>query len=95
MGNAVYFIWDPAKASSNFHKHGVAFEMASTAFDDPLSLTVADPKHSVGEERSVLVGVTLDGKLVVVVHVDNGDTVRIISARLATRWERKVYEEST
>jgi len=87
------FEWDPAKAKANQRKHGVSFSEAATAFGDPLSLTIPDPEHSVGEARFVFVGLTFQGRLVVVAHVERGDTIRLISARLATRVERRAYEE--
>lgn len=87
------FEWDPAKAASNERKHGVAFQEAATAFGDPLSLTVSDPDHSVGEARFVLVGVTHRGRLVVVAHVEAEDKIRIISARPASKAERRSYEQ--
>jgi uncharacterized DUF497 family protein len=71
---------------------GPAFEEAATAFGDPLSATVDDPLHSVGEQRSVLVGMTFSGSLVVVVHAERDDNIRLITARLATRRERHDYE---
>ena len=86
------FEWDPAKAQRNLAQHGVSFNDAATALGDPLSITVDDPDHSLGEHRFVLVGQTYDGRLVVVVHTDRDETVRLISARLATRQERKQYE---
>jgi hypothetical protein len=73
--------------------HGVSFDEASTAFADPLSITIPDPDHSVGEERAVLIGNTHRGRTVVVVHTERGDTVRLISARPASRRERRQYEE--
>lgn len=87
------FSWDPNKAASNLEKHGVSFEEASTAFGDPLSITVNDPDHSEDEPRFVLVGLTFTGKLAVVVHVELEDSIRIISAREATRRERHEYEQ--
>ena len=90
----VRFVWDAAKASANRRKHGIDFVEATTAFDDPLSITVPDPVHSVGEERLLLVGGTALGRLVVVAHTDEGAQIRIISARAATRRERKTYEEA-
>jgi uncharacterized DUF497 family protein len=87
------FDWDPDKASSNEQKHGVSFSEAATAFGDPLSITVPDPDRSEGEARFVLVGLTYLGRLVVVAHVEVDDSIRIISARSATRAERKIYEE--
>ncbi|NNE47442.1 MAG: BrnT family toxin [Rhodothermales bacterium] len=88
----LHFEWDPAKAESNLKKHGVDFGEAATAFGDPLSLTVPDPDHSVGEERFILIGVSYRNRLVVVAHAEDGDTIRIISARSATTAERKAYE---
>jgi uncharacterized protein len=85
--------WDPEKAERNLAKHGVSFEDASTAFTDPLSITMPDPDHSEGEVRLLLLGQTDVGRLVVVVHVERGETLRIISARVATRHERRTYEE--
>jgi uncharacterized protein len=87
------FEWDPDKARRNAAKHGISFDEASTAFGDPLSLTIDDPDHSQGEERLLLLGETHSGKLVVVAHLDDDETVRIISARIAERHERRIYEE--
>jgi uncharacterized DUF497 family protein len=89
------FEWDAKKATANAEKHGVTFEEAATAFGDPLSITIDDPDHSEEEERFVLVGMTHRARIVVVVHTDQGgDAVRLISARLATRRERKDYEQT-
>jgi uncharacterized protein len=85
--------WDGKKAWENFNKHGVAFTEAATVFGDPLSLTIADPLHSTDEERFVTIGQSTEGRLLVVVHTERGDTIRIISARVATRRERRSYEE--
>ena len=87
------FEWHSPKARSNFAKHGVGFEEASTVFGDPLSLTIPDPEHSRMEERFVTMGTAFTGKLLVVVHTDRGDNIRIISARRASRRERKGYEK--
>lgn len=87
------FEWDSDKARRNLQKHRVSFDEAATAFGDPLSVTIDDPDHSVGEQRLLLLGQTLLGKLVVVAHLDDGETIRIISARLAERHERRQYEE--
>ena len=87
------FEWDLRKARLNLTKHGVAFEEASTVFGDPLSLTIPDPEHSQRENRYITMGKTFNGKLLVVVHTDRGDNIRIISARRVSRRERKVYEE--
>ena len=87
------FEWDKRKATGNVRKHGVSFEEAATVFGDDLSITIPDPGHSVGEQRYLTVGFSEDGRLVVVAHADRGDTIRIISARKATRREKKQYEE--
>jgi uncharacterized DUF497 family protein len=88
------FAWDLRKARSNLAKHGVAFEEASTIFGDSLSLTIPDPEHSHMERRHITMGTTFNGKLLVVVHTDRGDNICIISARRASRRERKFYEET-
>ena len=87
------FEWDARKARSNVAKHGVSFEEASTVFGDPLSLTIPDPEHSKTEDRFVTMASAFTGKLLVVVHTDRGDNIRIISARRASRRERKSYEK--
>jgi uncharacterized DUF497 family protein len=89
------FDWDPAKDEANTRKHGVTFEEASTAFGDPLSVTVPDPEHSEREVRFLLLGRSSAGRLIVVAHAERGGHVRIISARPAIRRERRDYEEST
>lgn len=88
----VDFEWDASKADSNQKKHGVSFEEASTAFGDPLSLTIPDPDHSHEEDRFVLMGETYRRRLIVVVFTERGDRLRLISARLATRREKRIYE---
>jgi len=87
------FEWDPEKASDNLSKHGVSFEEAATVFRDPFSATGPDPDHSVGEERFVTFGVSTNGRLLVVGHIEHGDIIRIITARPAIPDERKLYEE--
>jgi uncharacterized DUF497 family protein len=88
------FEWDPKKARLNIKTHDVSFDEASTAFRDPLSRTIDDPLHSEDEERFVLIGRSIQGRLLVIVHTDRGERIRIISARLATRKERLRYEEN-
>lgn len=88
----MHFEWDSKKAKSNVAKHGVSFKEASTAFGDPLSVTIFDPDHSEDEQRFILLGRTYANRLVVVVHTERGHAVRIISARLATKRERRDYE---
>ena len=87
------FVWDRDKAAANLRKHGVDFEEAATAFGDPLSITIPDPDHSIGEERWLLVGQSGAGRLLVVAHTERGDEIRLVTARLATRGERDNYEE--
>lgn len=86
------FEWDEAKATLNLRKHGVAFVEASTIFIDPLAVTASDLLHSEGEVRFMLLGLSTQGRLLVVSHVDRGERIRIISARDATRQERREYE---
>jgi uncharacterized DUF497 family protein len=85
--------WDPRKAKSNLRKHGVAFEEAATALSDPMATTGADPDHSITEYRYVTFGVSVRGRLLVVSHTEEGETIRIISARKASKGEREIYEE--
>lgn len=89
------FEWDSDKAAANEAKHGVGFEEASTVFSDPLSLSVAAPRHSHGEARFAILGQSARGRLLVVVHTDRGLRTRLISARPATRRERDTYEHGT
>jgi len=85
--------WDPKKARSNLRKHEVSFEEAATALSDPMAATGDDPDHSVGEFRYVTFGMSERGRLLVVAHTERDQTIRIISARLASKGERKIYEE--
>lgn len=90
---ALQFEWDSKKAQSNKRKHGITFEEASTIFDDALSITIHDPTPSIGEDRFITVGTSVNSKLIVVVHADRDDIIRVISARKATRNERRQYEQ--
>ncbi|HEY3856576.1 MAG TPA: BrnT family toxin [Verrucomicrobiae bacterium] len=89
------FEWDPIKAKTNLAKHSIAFEEATTTFGDSLSLTIPDPDHSQVEDRWIVIGQSHREKLLVVVYTERGDNIRIISARPASRRERKQYEEIT
>jgi uncharacterized DUF497 family protein len=89
----VQFEWDPHKANRNLQVHGVSFEDAASVFGDPLAGTIPDPEHSTEEPRFITIGVTPAQRLIVVVHTDRGDRIRIISARPGTRAETKKYEE--
>lgn len=91
--NGVRFEWDPAKAAANKQKHGISFEEALTCFSDPLALLLEDRRHA---ERLVLIGVSARSRVIFTVYAElDADGVRIISARRATREERRTYEEGT
>jgi uncharacterized DUF497 family protein len=87
------FEWDPDKANRNLAKHGISFPEAATIFADPLAITFFDPDHSEEEDRFLTFGLSSDGRVLVVSHTDRDERIRIISARKATRKERKSYEE--
>jgi uncharacterized DUF497 family protein len=90
----MHFEWDPNKAAANLLKHGVSFEEAESALVDPLAQTGHDPDHSLSEPRYVTFGVSSSGRMLAVAHTERGDTVRIISARRATKAERRDYEQA-
>jgi uncharacterized DUF497 family protein len=85
--------WDGRKATRNQQKHGVSFEEAATVFTNPLALIFDDEWHSETEEREIIIGHSIDGRLLVVSFTARNDTIRIISARSATTKEQKDYEE--
>jgi uncharacterized protein len=87
------FEWDPVKAASNLRKHGVSFDEAGSAFLDQLAVSGPDPDHSIGERRYITFGISSLGRLLAVSHTHRPSMIRIISARRATRAERKIYEE--
>jgi uncharacterized DUF497 family protein len=89
----VRFEWDRAKGEANLRKHGVSFEEAAGVFFDPLSVTIPDPDHSVGEGRFLTLGVSTVGRVLVVSHTERSNTLRIISARLASASERRRHEK--
>ena len=89
---AYTFEWHAAKAAANVRKHGVAFDDASTVFADPLALLMPDPDHSEGEERYVLLGMSSRPRLLVVAFSERPPRTRVISARRASRFERRRYE---
>lgn len=89
------FEWNSDKATLNFDKHGVSFQEAATVFSDPLSVTFPDPDHSIGESRYIIIGTSRFKKLLVVAHTERGERVRIISARTASRQEKRFYEEGS
>ena len=88
------FEWNNQKALSNEQKHGISFDEASTVFGDPLSLTLHDPLHSENEDRFVVIGTSHKNRVLIVVHTERGDDIRIISARKATKNERLQYESN-
>ena len=85
--------WDPAKAAANLGKHRVSFEEAASVFLDPEALTFSDPDHSDEEEREITIGTSSRRRMLFVAHSERDDRIRIISARRATRRERRQYEE--
>jgi uncharacterized DUF497 family protein len=99
MSHVFDFEWDARKALSNIKKHGVSFEQAAQVFLDPLSITLFDEAHSMNEERWLTLGQNTNGDLLVVAHTylhaeSNRSLVRIISARLATKQERRIYSDN-
>ena len=91
---ALEFEWDPVKAELNLKEHGVSFDEATTIFRDTLSITISDPDHSDYEDRFIDIGMSHRMHLLVVSYTERKDNIRIISARRATRAERKNYEET-
>jgi len=87
------FEWDTKKAESNERKHGVSFQEAATIFGDTLAITFADPDHSMDEPRYITFGLSRQKQLLVVSHTGREERTRIISARLMSRKERRIYEE--
>lgn len=87
------FEWDEEKSKSNYKKHKVSFEEAKAVFYDPLSITIADPKHSIGEDRYIDIGHSSMERILVVVYTERRSNIRIISYREATKLERRIYEE--
>ena len=89
----LFFEWNGDKARTNVLKHKVSFEEAATVFADERSLTIDDIAHSKLEKRKITLGKSSKNHLMVVVHTERGEHIRIISARKASRKERKQYEE--
>jgi uncharacterized protein len=90
---SIKVIWDPKKAAENLRKHRIGFPEAVTVFTDPLARIHDDPHHSDGERREIIVGHSSKLRLLLVSFTERGQTIRLISARRATRHERKEYEE--
>ena len=91
-GTVFDFEWDDEKAAINFRKHGVGFEEASTVFDDGLMVTEADWFHFDEEDRYVSIGLSLQGRMLLVFYTERVRAIRIISAREATHKEKYSYE---
>jgi len=89
------FEWDRAKARANLLKHGLSFEEAATVFGDQRAISITDPAHSLTEERFVTIGTSQRERILVVVATERRDKVRLLSARQASRKERKQYEEAS
>ena len=87
------FEWDEDKAEANLRKHQVSFDEGTTVFLDPMSLTIGDPLHSDDEDRYIDIGLSYEGRLLVVVYTERGSTIRLISCRRAKPEERRAYEE--
>jgi uncharacterized DUF497 family protein len=87
------FEWDEEKAAKNLKNHRISFEEAKTVFNDPLSITVADPDHSIDEDRYIDIGISSQGRLLVVVYTERGQNIRLISSRKATKREQRAYEQ--
>jgi len=88
------FDWNPEKGKINLQKHEVAFEEASTIFEDPEFITFLDDEHSKDEERFITIGFSNKNRLLMVAHTERNNTIRIISARKATKNEEKFYQEA-
>lgn len=86
------FKWDPETAASNLAKHGVSFEEAGSVFGDALATTVPDLDHSFDEERELTTGLSSQNRLVMVLHTNREEAIRIFGARLARPNERRTYE---
>ena len=85
---------DPVKATQNFKKHKVSFEEAASIFGDSMAYTFSDPDHSVGEVRWLTFGMSRMGRVLAVIYTERNGKIRLISARVATKHERNIYEES-
>ena len=89
------FEWDSRKADQNLRKHGVPFDEAATIFSQTQVIVFFDPDHSQGEDRFIIIGISSQGRLLMVAFTERGDVIRIISSRRATRSEERFYNEQT
>ncbi|HEY9801997.1 MAG TPA: BrnT family toxin [Leptolyngbyaceae cyanobacterium] len=88
------FEWDESKAAANLKKHGISFEEAKTVFDNPLAVIFDDEAHSMYEQREIIIGHSQENRLLLIAFTERSSSIRIISARLATRKEREDYEQN-
>jgi uncharacterized protein len=88
------FEWDKSKAAANLQKHGVSFEEAKTVFANSLAVIFDDETHSINEQREIIIGHSQQNLLLLICFTERSNTIRIISARLATRKEREDYERN-
>ena len=84
---------DPIKAAQNLNKHKVSFEEAASVFGDSMAYTFADPDHSIDEERWLTFGMSGVGRVLAVIYTERRKKIRLISARVATKHERNIYEK--
>ena len=87
------FEWDQNKSDENERKHGITFEEAKTAFNDPFAITIDDPDHSDDEYRYIDIGFSSKGRVIIVWYTEKSQNICIIGCRKATRYERKTYEK--
>ena len=87
------FEWDPKKANFNLKKHRISFDEAASVFEDLLAVVYEDPDHSADEQRFLMIGTSVQNQLLHIAFADQGDRIRIITARKVTKRERKLYEE--
>ena len=87
------FEWDENKDAANLLKHGVSFNEAKTVFNDPLYIFFDDPEHSVYEQRFIILGESIQKRMLMVAYTERDNIIRLISARRATPKERRYYEE--
>jgi uncharacterized protein len=90
---SLLFEWNAAKDKADYKKHQVTFAESRTIFNDPFLLTFPDETHSQSEDRLISIGATIDGRVLVVIHTERGQKIRLISSRVATNAERRIYEE--
>lgn len=88
------FEWDQSKAAASLKKHDVSFEEAKTVFDNPLAVIFDDKAHSIDEQREIIIGHSQRNRLLLIAFTERSSSIRIVSARPATRKEREDYEQN-